>query len=45
MLTRLVYIRMMEKENKKAREDARRDYNDVVRVSQDSFPPFRRRYF
>lgn len=27
-----IYIRLMEKDNKKAREDARRDYNDTVRV-------------
>jgi hypothetical protein len=27
-----IYIRLMEKDNKKARDDARRDYNDTVRV-------------
>lgn len=29
--------RLMEKDNKKAREDARRDYNDTVRVRNMSF--------
>ena len=29
--------RVMEKENKKAREDARKDYNDTVRVTRRSF--------
>jgi DnaJ family protein A protein 5 len=29
---RWIYIRLMEKDNKKARDDARRDYNDTVRV-------------
>jgi hypothetical protein len=27
---------LMEKENKKAREDARKEYNDAVRVSGNS---------
>ena len=31
-------IRLMEKDNKKARDDARREYNDTVRVSR-SFTP------
>jgi hypothetical protein len=36
------YIRLMEKDNKKAREDARRDYNDTVRVC---IPPTTAVYF
>lgn len=28
------YSRLMEKDNKKARDDARKDYNDTVRVSR-----------
>jgi len=32
---------MMEKENKKAREDARRDYNETIRVSHISAPTSR----
>ena len=31
-----IYIRLMEKDNKKARDDARRDYNDTVRVGTSS---------
>lgn len=30
---RLNFSRLMEKDNKKARHDARKDYNDTVRVS------------
>jgi len=31
---------MMEKENKKARDDARRDYNETIRVGYSFFIKF-----